>query len=319
MKRNSGGFSLIEVLVAIAILGGASLLIMQLGKNSSNLEAEMNQKAEDRELKAEIDFILDNPKSCTASFKGTTFKGSTIKSNPVDVELWISSHDESTKKKKFSATDKSYANIGRINLTDIELSLPNYTTGTDFPPGTANTEALLQVSGHSKVMGKNRNFKPITKNLRITFNTDATGNSTIDSCSAKSSTGELEKLGQYKTSCIWDSSSGTTTCTPPLCLGGDVDQAVGCEKTYDLWGGSSGYQGGNCYRTCLTQLPSPMFLYLQECSSGGKSSNPCSPNACKSGEIDKGVSCINKGSAIGGPSGTHWGSCRRQCFAPSPF
>ena len=68
--QSEKGFSLLEVLVAAAILGVVSLGVMQFAQNSGKLARKVNQETAIFRMLDTIRSVLDNEKVCDNTFKG---------------------------------------------------------------------------------------------------------------------------------------------------------------------------------------------------------------------------------------------------------
>jgi hypothetical protein len=209
--NNQSGISLVEIMVGIGLLGGISLAVMQLSKNASTSQAQMSASVDFIDLQNELQGILSNPKDCMASFKNTAFYGTSIKTIPVPLEIWLGDQAGVRTRKRFSATDANFKSIGKITISDISFTMPDYTLGTNFAPGPGSFKGTLQVNGTKKIMGKDTTTKKITKLIHFSFDTDGAGKSVISSCSLQvTSQTAIPKQGFCTPIVNWDNSNVAT-------------------------------------------------------------------------------------------------------------
>lgn len=189
--KNNRGFTLVEIMIVAAMLGGISLVIMQLNKGSLQTQGDAVSMADYVQLQKEISFLISDGNSCTASLgatlgtpivTGVTFNGSTIKNTPITgLELWSANQEipPTRSRKKFYETQ----NFGKVAVSSISFSMPDYTAGVNFATGTNQSfKGELKISGNKLNMGKTKTFPDIIQSINVTFDTDAAGLSTIKSC-----------------------------------------------------------------------------------------------------------------------------------------
>lgn len=120
----------------------------------------------------------------------------------------------------------------------------------------------------------------------------------------------------YRTTSPWAGGAISPCNNPPICNGTDTSLAVSDDVTTTLWGGATGFHAGNCYRDCQREIVDGQYIIPSQCgwgtSTGGISS--CAPPVCPAGFTDLGSSCTIEGLAVGGPSGSAWGKCYRNCL-----
>lgn len=181
---NEKGFSLVSVMVAAGMLGVLSLGVMQLTKTSSNTQTFFQSSMDSLDLSREVTLILSSPNDCAASFAGTTFRGSQIQTTSEDIQLWSSDQDGNRSRLRFSSdsADKQ-SKLGKVVINSINFSMPDY-TGGDFPEGVNQSfKGVLRILAKKKItIKKTQNIKPILKTVKISFDTDGLGESTITGC-----------------------------------------------------------------------------------------------------------------------------------------
>jgi prepilin-type N-terminal cleavage/methylation domain-containing protein len=99
MKKNNRGFTLVEILIAAAMMGGLSLVLMQMNKTTVKSTAKSQFDTDVLLTTNEINGILSNPVQCLATFK-TTATPASINSG----KYYISSSS--------SAPSQGYGNSG---------------------------------------------------------------------------------------------------------------------------------------------------------------------------------------------------------------
>ena len=208
-------------------------------------------------------------------------------------------------------TDTSFWKASPVDATNIYYSAGRVGVGTLDPV------ARLDVAGQIKIGGLGTCNAPNEGSLAY----DSTSKSMkfCDGTTWRSVSSDLD--AEYLTACQWGGNNPTSTCTPPACPGSDSDLGFGCENTSSLWVGASGSQAGNCYRKCLTSFPEKRHMRMVMCEWSNLNTTP--PNcgtipSCSTDDIDKGTYCTFGGSSVGGPTGTSWGKCVRQCFMKKP-
>lgn len=211
MYKNEKGFSLVEVMVVLGILGGLAVVFMQFNKNISTSQSRIFSYQDLNDLNNLLNFSLTNANECKTSVEGATFKGSTIKTTPVQFEIWNSDQSGARTSKKLSATDAGLKNFGKIEITDISFLMPNY-TGGDFPQSFMHA-AAAEISVSAEV--KSIKFKKVYKfPTYLTLSTDSSGVSTVLACGSLASMGGrlIQSVinGQYIGSGAYDY-SGTKT------------------------------------------------------------------------------------------------------------
>lgn len=190
MKVTKSGFSLVEMMLAVGALAGVALVVMQLSKNTASTQVDATNTADYMQMRAQVDSMFTNDYDCTASLKGVTFKGSTIKLTPILVEIWHGDQDANRSRKFLSSADPVYKKIGKLTINSISLTMPDYTAPGNFPAGNDEVfKGEIQIIGEKIKLAKTSAFANITKMINITFDTDASGVSTIKYCSSGGSSG----------------------------------------------------------------------------------------------------------------------------------
>lgn len=185
MKKNSRGFSLVELMIAVGGMAGVALVVMQLSKNTAQTQVNAFNTADYFDLRTQVESMLINDFDCQASFKGLVFKASILKTTPMDVEIWHGDQNGARTTKFLSGTDAAFKKYGKIGISTVQILMPDYTGTSNFPQGNDEVFKMnLTITGDKVSMGKASGFTPITKQINIVFDTDSSGNSTIKSCNA---------------------------------------------------------------------------------------------------------------------------------------
>jgi Tfp pilus assembly major pilin PilA len=118
--KKQNGFSLISVLVAAGLLGGLSMVMMQMGKQSTKATAKMNFDTEVNQITNEINGILSDPASCTSTVTNASPPTFIIKNIP----------NNTTPVYKYDITKGPYGN-GSVQIDSYVLNLTG--SGADIP------------------------------------------------------------------------------------------------------------------------------------------------------------------------------------------
>lgn len=68
--RNRNGFTLVEIMIAVGVLGGLTLVLMQVMKSQTKTSVKTQIEADLAQMKTEIQSLINNPANCNANFKG---------------------------------------------------------------------------------------------------------------------------------------------------------------------------------------------------------------------------------------------------------
>ena len=175
------GFTLVEIIIAVGILSGLSLGFMQLFKNANKGQGEVTSQADFIEIKRDITSVLQSDADCTASLKGVTFNGATIRNNPRSgLEIWTSNSSGTRSRKLYFETKKS----GKITINEISFTMPDYLAGTNWAAGNDQSfKSQLKIKSTKINFGTSKPMVDLNFLVNLTFDTDASGVSTIKSCS----------------------------------------------------------------------------------------------------------------------------------------
>ncbi|MEA9355190.1 type II secretion system protein [Bacteriovorax sp. PP10] len=215
-SSKKSGFSLVEIMVALGLVAGLGMVVMQVMKSSSKGQVDVMNFADYSSIKDEVTFLINNSNSCKASLAGFTFNGSTIKDTPkAGVELWGANQDGDRTTKKFFGG----ALFGKTEIEKITFSMPDYTAGINWPAGVAQSfTAQLVIAGKKSNMGNVKAFNEIKKSINVVFDTDASGLSTIKSCSTSGSGGGVLVSGTHDLGTAIQYTETITTTAPGVLM-----------------------------------------------------------------------------------------------------
>ena len=174
------GFSLVELMVVMAALGGVALLVTKLGRESMSLQSEAAFTRDYNDLVRESRFLISNPKSCEASLAGTLFNPKDPTRTVKRIELWTHGKNESREKKKFSIHSK----IGILEIEDITLTFSDDLQTPTSADTVLNTTAVLKISLIKSKVEKDTNPpQDIEQSINISYTGDPdSGKNKIVSC-----------------------------------------------------------------------------------------------------------------------------------------
>lgn len=208
MDQNEEGFSLVNVLIGFALLGGLALGVMQVMKNISNGQNHLNSVSDEMELKTEVRMILDDERYCRISFAGNGSPATPVtpvkfnktsadeESEGLNVELWMSNQAGNIRTvKKLSATDSSKNTYGKLNIISMKLLFKNG-VGSNYSQSTGHNDiGELRITYQRGKQNKISRFP-----VRVGLKTDSAGLSTILSCSREGTSGPVcRRIYHYST------------------------------------------------------------------------------------------------------------------------
>ncbi|HXH74869.1 MAG TPA: tail fiber domain-containing protein [Bacteriovoracaceae bacterium] len=198
MKKShqQSGIGLVEVMVASAMLGGLSLVVMQLSDNSQKSVVRMEKGMEAVEIDGEINSMLSNKTNCTATMTGGASglpipladMTSPSRHPPSGASLQVQTVDPATNTSTiiYPMTPTFKRNL--LTMTDIYIT--GYTPTAVATPGEerpANTAYLIKK--YSFKLGPNSESTK-TKQTLISITPDLpSGGTTATDCIAKAAEG----------------------------------------------------------------------------------------------------------------------------------
>lgn len=118
--RNRLGFSLVELMVVLAALGGVALIVTKLGKDSLEIQNESSMTNDYNDLVREAHFLLNNKHNCQVSFSGLKFKPEKKATLIKEVILKSRAEVENVKSVKIISSKVKYKNL---NIDSIYLKI----------------------------------------------------------------------------------------------------------------------------------------------------------------------------------------------------
>jgi|GEM_PF-3450257 len=203
MKNNNTGFTLVEIMLAVAMLGAVSLGVMKLTGNLSSIQTSSRGVVDEADLANLVNLIVTDAMDCKVSLAGNDPVASPvifqkiniddIATEGLDVELWVADQAGTARKsKRVSASDANFTKFGALKMDSIKLVLNNG-SGTNYTVNPAHSDVGVLRLKYSKALSPGKT-KSMVKDfsLRINMSTDASGVSTILGCgSAVGSTSSL--------------------------------------------------------------------------------------------------------------------------------
>lgn len=183
MKLNQSGFSLLEIMVAAALLGGLALTGAKLMENQTKSMKTVEVKAEYNAVLADIRSILAIEDSCLATFPGANATNAVIgdiKQKPAFVATPVSRYVANSNWQLATAYGNGNVRILSYQLGEANLGAVNPTTNTKV--GTTNLIINMR-SGLNRTVGAEIMVK------RIPINVETTAADIIIKCSSSGSTG----------------------------------------------------------------------------------------------------------------------------------
>lgn len=193
---NNKGFSLVEILMSMAVLGIALLGFMELRHNSANSEVRSDSHIDYVQLNSEFLLLIDKDENCTASLANPTtagviaplanrvsFNASNIEgSSPaqdLQIELWTGTSGAIRSRRKMAADVK----YGNIIIDSVRLYLPDHNTGDFMTAGTRSIQAEILLEGRRKITTSEfQAITPIRKLVSLNIENDGSGSSSIIGC-----------------------------------------------------------------------------------------------------------------------------------------
>lgn len=182
-KKNNKGFTLVEIMIAIGLLGILGVAFMQIQGNFSKMEKRANTKFDASELLFITKNLLHDQKSCSLTFKDKEFRGSDISSYPNNIEI-LSSNAVGTLAAGLSI--KPNNNFGQVKVLDVKFILPDGTTAppgspsVDFSNGKNRFRGEVELTYQENLFGFKKDY---VKKFSLYFLTEtASGESKITNC-----------------------------------------------------------------------------------------------------------------------------------------
>lgn len=175
-------------MVGMGMMGMLALGMSQMTNQTQRSQMATMSALDYNDFVTELSLMLANPADCKASLATTSFLGSVLgnPATPMDVEIYSGDANGNRVRKQFSGTDPVKREVGMLQLQSMQFGIPNH-TGGNFPPGVNQSfVGNLRIRGVRRFGGgaPARPFREINKSVKITFDTNGAGVSTITGCSS---------------------------------------------------------------------------------------------------------------------------------------
>lgn len=160
--QNSNGFSMVQVLIASAMVAGLALTMAKLSETNKSMQRGIVASMDEQSLRKQIEAIMNHRASCTATVRCSEIPPGDSVTIPS-----IRTHYGSNPTDRFSAND----NIGAVTLDNILLT-------------RTNDQVILEVDVSKSGNGFGGKNKRIRVPLEVAFATDEAGAQTniVHSC-----------------------------------------------------------------------------------------------------------------------------------------
>lgn len=283
---NAKGFSLISLVVSVAILGILTLVLMNLGDNINSSKKLASTAQDEAELKNLIHLILNNPRSCRVSLAGNGAYGSPLSpvvfrktshdevnaSEGMDIAFYFSNSEgdrRGIKKlngKNFPGTeDKSQ--FGSLTIESIKLYLPS-DPGNDYSDQQEHEDLALVKLIYSKGRGQSKKSIELNFNINLAMSTGqnglSSGETQIIACALEGADDFSKSLKAFG---LYVFSQGSNGTPDPFFSKVSLDMTVTCPRSTiaishesRIAEGSGNCFGDNTYENLHNADPLSSFL-----------------------------------------------------------
>jgi hypothetical protein len=190
--NNSKGIGLLEVMVSIGLLGGVAVLVMNLGKQGSDIQSRSLSGKDEVEMLSVARTILSQAKNCAESLKlgvaRTPIQVKKINNDQADngegVETEIFQTDYNGIPHKVLSKDGTESSFGKVNITSIKLVLNNG-VGFNYPASSLHSDTGIIRISYTVPRGTKKLDKRSDFIINLSMNTNG-GNTTMLNCSKDS-------------------------------------------------------------------------------------------------------------------------------------
>jgi prepilin-type N-terminal cleavage/methylation domain-containing protein len=165
MNKNNRGFSLVELMIVVAMLGGVSMLATNIGKQSTKSSTKFQFDSDTIQIVNEITGILSSSSKCLSNLNNKNALSDTLSSINVN-QYYIASHA--------SAPAGGYGNGG--------VKIDSYSIGATQAEVDANTSWLSITFQNKNILGGQ---STITKKIKLYVTVNASN--IITACNAVAS------------------------------------------------------------------------------------------------------------------------------------
>lgn len=209
-KQNQFGFTMVEVMVGVAILAGLALTAMRLSDYATQMRIRLAGKYELLQLNRKVRMLLENKDACDETFDGLPLKGSSISQTPTPKDQLnpgarplqaikpkyalnngasgepLFSHDPND----LDSLNRPLNKFGPVIIKAAEIIMPEHLSGLNFPfsnLGTVTYPARFLVHSVTKLHNGREIDNPLLDyRVYLALETDPLGNSVVKGCRSDS-------------------------------------------------------------------------------------------------------------------------------------
>lgn len=190
------GFSLVEIMITLGLIGGIAVLIMNISKQGSNIQTSTMAGSDEAELASVVRIILGKEANCSESLKilNPAFKmdvDELDKGEGFSIELFQVAQNGSKKIILTSDEDSPQSKFGKLSIKALKLALDNG-TGSNYPTSLSHSDTGTLRITYEKPQGDGKVTKKMNIKLNISMKTDALNKTTATSCSKDNSQSVLK-------------------------------------------------------------------------------------------------------------------------------
>lgn len=162
-RQKEFGISLVELIVAMAVLGGLGLVVTQLGQTGGNVKRSAQANLDKVELTNQLRSVFNSQEMCDMQVAGAEFQsalaGAKIDARADSVEqgtnltVYHAAKDASGALSRGEARFDSGQSFGALRIADIKLKLANVSQGDYF--GSDGEENFVIANVEAKLKEKN--------------------------------------------------------------------------------------------------------------------------------------------------------------------
>jgi hypothetical protein len=191
--NNSKGIGLLEVMVSIGLLGGVAVLVMNLGKQGSDIQSRSLSGKDEVEMLSVTRTILSQAKNCAESLKlgvaRTPIQVKKINNDQADngegIETEIFQTDYNGNPHKVLSKVGTESSFGKVNITSIKLVLNNG-VGFNYPASSLHSDTGIIRISYTVPRGTKKLDKRSDFIINLSMKTNGSENTTMLNCSKDS-------------------------------------------------------------------------------------------------------------------------------------
>ena len=167
LSKNNHGFSFVELMIVVAMLGGVSLVVMNINKQSTKSSTKYQFDSETAQIINEMNVILSSPSKCQSALANKNALSDLTLTN-INGQYYVSTDG--------SAPSAGYGNGG--------VKIDSYSISSTVAEIANNTSWLSVAFQNKKILGGQ---STITKKIKLNVVVD--GSNIISTCNAAASSG----------------------------------------------------------------------------------------------------------------------------------